>query len=398
MTLQRIIWLSHEAGLEGAELCLLEGVKGMLARGYHVHVVLPWRKGLEARLERLPVPVHTVPYTWWMGAGARRSLRYRIRRLGRNLLAWRALVDLIRRTQPDLVVSNTVTIPLGAVASRYLGIPHVWYVHELFGEEGHGLFFDFGSSLSLSLIDRLSDRIIVNSRAVQRQFQERIPPEKISLVYGSVEVPLQGDPTGRADTSFRLCTVGRIAPAKRQEDAIRAVALLAAKRLDVRLTLIGREFPEYGSHLRELARELAVQERVEFVGFSHAPCSLVGQSDLALICSRGEAFGRVTVEAMQLGKAVVGADSGGTPELIRHGWNGFLYRLGDAEDLARHIEILYHDRTLLQAMGSNALEWSTRTFSVENYTSALLDVFNEVFRCRAEQGSEATSPPHRARR
>jgi glycosyltransferase involved in cell wall biosynthesis len=49
---------------------------------------------------------------------------------------------------------------------------------------------------------------------------------------------------------------------------------------------------------------------------------------------RGEGFGRVTVEAMKVGRPVVGANGGGTVELIRDGWNGLFYRLGDAVDLA----------------------------------------------------------------
>jgi glycosyltransferase involved in cell wall biosynthesis len=177
---------------------------------------------------------------------------------------------------------------------------------------------------------------------------------------------------------LHLTIVGRISAGKRQEDAVRAVAQLAGKGLDVRLSLIGTEAPDYGPSLRALVRELGVEERVEFVAFTDDPFSLVAAADLSVICSRGEGFGRVTVEAMKLGKPVIGADSGGTTELIRDGWSGLLFRLGDPADLAGKIETLYHDRALLAAMGANARLWARETFSLQRYTRELQAVFREA--------------------
>jgi glycosyltransferase involved in cell wall biosynthesis len=109
-----------------------------------------------------------------------------------------------------------------------------------------------------------------------------------------------------------------------------------------------------------------VDELVDFVPFTQNPFPHVAGADLALMCSRGEGFGRVTVEAMKLGKPVIGARSGGTVELIRDGWNGFLYPLGDIEELGRRIHVLHRDRALLKEMGSHAREWSRETFNLES--------------------------------
>ena len=66
------------------------------------------------------------------------------------------------------------------------------------------------------------------------------------------------------------------------------------------------------------------------------------------MCSRAEAFGRVTVEAMKLGLPVIGAARGATPELVRDGWNGLLYAHGDANELAGKI-----DRSIATARGDS---------------------------------------------
>jgi glycosyltransferase involved in cell wall biosynthesis len=167
-------------------------------------------------------------------------------------------------------------------------------------------------------------------------------------------------------------------PGKRQEDAVRAVSLLTQRGLDVQLTLLGGAIPDYGIFLRELVETLGLEKRVEFVAFTPEPFAHVASADLALMCSRAEAFGRVTVEAMKCGTPVVGANSAGTAELIQDGRTGFLYRPGDVGDLAAKVETLYRDRDLLETMGRNAGEWSRETFSLGKYTSSLLSVFAEV--------------------
>lgn len=379
----RILWLSHAEGLAGAELSLAEATRGIQAKGHHVHAVVPAQAELADLLAADGIPVSVVSYTWWVGTGARRAVHYRLRRLARNLLAGKKLASVLGELKPDLVVSNTLAICAGAFASRWAGVPHVWYIHELFGKEGHNLFFDFGEPLSLFLMSRLSDRILVNSHAVRRQFQDRIPSEKLGVVYYAVEVPPAPRPTERTDNHLRLIHVGRLSPGKRQEDAIRALALLKKKGLDAHLILVGSEQPDYGAFLRKLARELGIEEMVEFIAFTEDPFSLVAASDVALMCSRGEGFGRVTIEAMKLGKPVIGARSGGTAELIQDGWNGMLYRLADAEDLAAKIEALYHDRRLALKMGRQAQEWSLRTFNLQTYACGLIDLFQEAIDCHA---------------
>jgi glycosyltransferase involved in cell wall biosynthesis len=78
-----------------------------------------------------------------------------------------------------------------------------------------------------------------------------------------------------------------------------------------------------------------------------------------------EAFGRVTVEAMQLGRPVIGARSGGTTELIRDGETGLLFEVANPTDLAHKIRQVYEDRDLLSVLGAKARAWSEETFTEE---------------------------------
>jgi glycosyltransferase involved in cell wall biosynthesis len=159
---------------------------------------------------------------------------------------------------------------------------------------------------------------------------------------------------------------------------------LARRGFDVHLTLLGREDPEYGTYIRNLASELQVENITEFMPFTAEPFPLVTAADVALMCSKAEAFGRVTVEAMKLGKAVIGANSGGTSDIIQDGWNGLLYRPGDPEDLAKKLEILYKNRDLLRKLGKTGKEWASQKFNLNSYTSSLMKIFSEAVGTKSE--------------
>ncbi len=394
----KVVWVSHmgEGATGGAELAMLEAIVELRRRGVEIQAVLPARGEFAERLEAEGFEVRIVPFAWWVSRGRWRGLSYRCKRAGRNLFYARVLWRFLRTTRPDLVVSNTLTIPAGALAARCANIPHIWYVHELHGQQGHDLHFDLGAALSLKLLGGLSRRVIVNSRVVFDSLCGSIAADKLRLVYSAVEVPPTPAPLLPTETAeLRLIQVGLLSPGKRQEDAVRALALLAAQGVRARLILLGGEALGYGDSLRQLARDLKVEGQIDFVPFSHTPFAHIAAANVALMCSRGEAFGRVTIEAMKLGKPVVGADSAGTAELVRDGVNGLLFRLGDPADLAAKLTTLYHDRALLWRLGRDARVWAEGAIGRERYVQTLLSIFDEVL---AEDASATESAARRAAR
>lgn len=382
----RVVWIAHDGHLGGAGLALLEGAKGLLKKEVQLHTIVPFRGKLAEALEDMGIAVTILPYFWW--ATSRMSILGQLRYMVRNVIASGRLGRILRRIRPDVVVSNTLTIPVGAVASKLAGIPHIWCIHE-FGQEDHGLTFHFGRPLTLYLVRKLSARVIVNSQAVYEKFRQSISSAKLRVVYQAVETPEEHNGVGENGGALQLVLLGRKAPGKGQEDAVRAMAVVWKKGLNVRLRIVGAEEAQYGLFLRKLAGELRVEERIDFAPFTDRPMREIASCHVALMCSRNEAFGRVTVEGMKLGKPVVGANRGGTVELIRDGWNGLLYRAGDADDLARKIELLYGNRVLVRQMGVNARTWSRGMFTLENYASSLMKVFEEVLRSGGRSGNRA---------
>lgn len=130
---------------------------------------------------------------------------------------------------------------------------------------------------------------------------------------------------------------GRICRWKGQDVFLRAMAQVPGARAIV----VGGTFFEEREFEQELARlvtELALSERVEFVGHVEDPITLMAACDVVAHCSTApEPSGRVITEAMFAGTPVIGSNAGGVPEFIVQNETGQLTPLNDHEALAAAI-------------------------------------------------------------
>ena len=372
----RVLWVSHSSQIGGAELCLLEGTTAVRDLGAEVVVVVPDSGPLGDRVRATGAEVLTVPYLRW--AHPQPSVLGRAFRLATQARsAWR-LRSVIDEVRPDVVVTNTVTVPAAALAARLAGVPHVWYIHE-YGDVDHRLTFDYGVGSSLRVVDALSDRVIVNSTAVGQHFSRFLVRTEVDLVHYAVPPRgASGEAGPTFDGGFSVVLVGRKQPGKRQEDAVRALGLLRARGVDAALTLVGSADPAYEAYLRGLAADGGLAAHVQFVDYVDDPSPYVTGADVALMCSVNEAFGRVTVEAMKLGVPVVGAASGGTLDIVRDGETGLLYRPGDPVDLADKLEALYRNPAGRVRMGEAAHDDAHSRFTMKAYGRRLLQSFERA--------------------
>jgi glycosyltransferase involved in cell wall biosynthesis len=366
----------------GAERVFLEGIKCLrMHTEVEVHAALPTDGPLKHEVEKLGAPVHVTPYSWWLGF-SEFPFRRKVRSAWTFWSETRALLPLLKTVNSDLVVTNTIAVPAPAMAARLQRIPHLWYIHE-FGEEDHGLKYAMGRRVSMLLMKHLSSRFIVNSQAVLQKYRDFFPEDRIDQLYYAVDFPFPAEGPSRSDGSpLKILLAGSKTEGKGQDDAIRASQILKSKGYRFELILLGAALEPYGIYLKTLAKRLGLDDCVKFVDYTPNPFDHFAEADLVLICSRSEAFGRVTVEAMKLGKPVIGANRAGTLELIKDGYNGFLYECGNAVDLAGKIEALYNQRELISKLGENARDWSQRNFSLEAYASGLRAIFEKAITSR----------------
>ena len=86
----------------------------------------------------------------------------------------------------------------------------------------------------------------------------------------------------------------------------------------------------------------------------------------------------VVLEAMALGKPVIGSKTGGIPEQIDEGTTGLLFEMGNAEELAEKMRFLASDSILRSAMGRAARTKLEREYSLTRHFRQLLTIYEEV--------------------
>ena len=90
------------------------------------------------------------------------------------------------------------------------------------------------------------------------------------------------------------------------------------------------------------------------------------KTDVEIVASDMEAFGRVTVEAMMSGMPVIASDSGANSELIEDGKDGFLFTCGSSKSLQDKMKCFIIERRLIEHMGMEAQRKAVQEFRLKN--------------------------------
>lgn len=124
---------------------------------------------------------------------------------------------------------------------------------------------------------------------------------------------------------------------------------------------------EYFDGIMELIRD---EENISYHG-PYAKEDLPGilsRADAVVLPSRMETYSFVAREALSAGVPVIASDSGALPEVVRDGKNGLLFRSGDAVDLARTLQRLLADPTVLDALRTGIGPVTTMERDARNLT------------------------------
>jgi L-malate glycosyltransferase len=135
-----------------------------------------------------------------------------------------------------------------------------------------------------------------------------------------------------------LMHLSNFRPVKRILDAVQIFAIVREK-MKAKLVMIG-DGPDR-EPAEALARTLGVEKDVLFLGKQNGIKEKLGQADLFLLPSELESFGLAALEAMACEVPVVATNTGGVPEVVEHGVDGYLVDPGDVNSAGKYaIEIL----------------------------------------------------------
>lgn len=183
-----------------------------------------------------------------------------------------------------------------------------------------------------------------------------------------------------------LLALSRLHPFKGLDFLVRAMPALLEKWPDLNLLICGPgrttpQFGEYRVYLENIARELAVQDRVIFTGKVDFAVSADYQAgaDLLVVPSVVEALNKVVIEAAAVGTPSVITETTGIALPATRDEVGLAVRAADANALAEGIAALLADRAKLEAMSRRGPEWA-KGFSSREIAAKLLDFYQVVVR------------------
>jgi len=246
----------------------------------------------------------------------------------------------------------------------------------------HMAFFSSRHNFYHRMMYREVDRIYTITEQMHRQAIEFLPIDKhkIETLYLGVDVHIKPrDICDNVRTRFSINKdeivvglVGRIEPAKGQLLLVDAISILASRGKKVHALIVGTSIiPGYIDSLVSKASSLGVGDQIHFTGFHSSPTELMNCTDLCVLTTAYETFGLVLIEAMSVGKPVIGTNRGGVPEIIDDGVNGFLVEPKNADALAAKIEELAADDEKRKRFSQQARKKVINQFDIDNHYQKL---------------------------
>lgn len=372
----KVLYISNDAQLYDAQKSLLECVKNLREKDIEPLVLMPCKGELQNELDRNKIENMVIPYYNCIYSGNYHFTDY-VKYLWTNVNALRKIKRLIKEKDIKFVHTNTLTVDIGAIAAYLSKIPHIWHFRE-YVEEDSG-YKRLYPKITAKLV-RKSRYCISVSEGIRRKYRKKYGVDSLRL-YDALESSAYFnsiDADFCTENTAELLLAGTICERKGQRDAIRAIKILVEKGVNVHLTIVEDGEAAFIRELKVYARKRGLMKYITFHAHTHSLHDLEIQSDIILVCSGMEAFGRVTAEAMMAGKIVIASKSGDVVELI--GINeerGYLYPYGHPEKLADKIQYILTNKEEVLEKEKQAQKFIMDLTDMERYTERLVQIYRK---------------------
>jgi L-malate glycosyltransferase len=352
-----VLLMVRELGIGGCERDLVKTALYLDRRRFRPHVACFVSEGFRGReLRAAGIPILCLPvrsFKSYTAVQAMFTMRRYVREHGIRLVhAFDIPTDLF-----------------GIPAARFSGVPFA-----IASQLSYRCMYPRMDRWLMAAIDRMADRIVVNSHAVGTELIEerKVPAAKIYVSHNGVETrEFYPRPVNRPESlsgaTLVIGTVCALREEKRLDVLIRAFARIHKLDAGIRLLVVGSgvELPR----LQALAQELGISSTCCFVPATADVVPWMRSIDVFVLSSEHESFPNALLEAMACGCAPVASAVGGVPELVKDRHSGLLFQPGDTDGLARELETLIRDPGFRRTIAANAAEVARNGFAIEHNVS-----------------------------
>lgn len=298
-----------------------------------------------------------------------------------------SLVNIFKKEDIDIVHANSYRAAIySLIAGKLAKKQTIWHVRDI-----------FESSIYRKIMPFFSDKLIVISKAVSKQFSKKVTSKKAHLIYNGVDLKLfNNNVTGTLKSElsmnkqdFLIGMVGRIDRWKGFHHLISVIPQISKELNDFKIAIVGEEIltkeKGYKAELITLAENLGVGDKVVFLGNRFDIPNVMKSFDIFISYSKAEPFGRVIVEAMAMETPVIVANSGGAPEIVDESGCGLIVEGSSQEELIKSIKFLIRKRNDLNHMGLKGRKRVENHFNAKMVGSNVLSVYDSLIGLKLER-------------
>lgn len=286
---------------------------------------------------------------------------------------------IIRHRYIDLIYSNTTIVLIGALLAKVTGKKHIWHVHEI---TENPRFFH---RITGFFLQHMCTTVVAVSHAVKQCWMGVVREEKIQVVHNGFDYSIWDNALSTLKqelqipaNSLLIGTVGRINLIKGQNYFIEIAALIATEFPDIYFVIVGDTYRGYEylyDELRILQEQKGLQKKLFQLGYRSDVGNIMAGLDIFVLSSSvPDPFPTVILEAMASGKPVVSTHQGGALEMILEDKTGIFVPLANPLMAFEKIKPLIEDINLRKRMGALGRERVVRTFSREQFKTAILKI------------------------
>ena len=231
----------------------------------------------------------------------------------------------------------------------------------------------------------MCNQFIANSRNTMNYWEKfGIDSGKTTVLYNGISIvktkPYELElfsPNLGNDGRIVICCVANFLPEKGHFFLVEVFSKFIEKsNRNAYLLLVG-EGP-LRKTLQDKVFDLGLNDRIIFTGYQQDSLGIIKASDIVIIPSQSESFGRVAIEAMLVGTAIIATSVGGLPEVVKHDTNGVLVEFGDVDSAVIELDSLLNDEVRKYGYEKNATRDVENNFTIDVYVRKLIKLYLKI--------------------
>jgi len=365
--------------LGGAEIHIVEVIKGLAERGHKCEVFVGISDAISEIFPHKNITVHAVPYKRIKNFNSITYTQAAIAYASEFL--HRENVDIIHAKQvfPQAYIGATLSgrfdIPLYDTVQNPLAYKEEMVLRgrimRIFGR----VWLEFAARWARIGLKKAEFCGCVSEYSEERAIE--MGAGKTGIVPNGVDTYIFHPPKETSD-GFRIVTTSTLIPRNGIDTLIRAFGPVAAEFPEAELEIAG-EGP-MKDELMSIVNRLDLKDRVKFLGtLAHKEIpELLRSADLFVRPSRFEGFGVSFIEAMACGVPVITCPSGGIVDFVVDGETGILVQPDKPDELANAIISVFRDRGELFNLKKNALRMVRNRYSWDKIVDKVEEAYNAL--------------------